>query len=179
MGESWEALLKQRVLVPLKMSSCRTGWPIVSDKSAPHGHRGKDGKFELHDLADGYELHPVIVPAGDVACNMADLAAFGRAHLAGLTSGHPLLKKETWQALHDAEVDHYALGWNVQDFADTHLGNTGTFFTSLVVSPQRRLVIALSLNGADRSRNDDYAGTVVGAGLRAFGHREKKPEASD
>ena len=174
-GRSWERLMRERLFRPLGLASCHFGWPRDRSDTAPSGHRFRSGTWSVHDLRDGYRLEAIIDPAGDISCSARDLAEFGRAHLLGLTGRHPLLKPATWARLHQAPVEEYALGWNVQEIGSTHMGSADTFHAGLLVSPARKAVVVTLLNGAAGERNGAFISAAMSALLRRYAPAAPRP----
>lgn len=167
-GRSWEDLVEREVFGPLGMQTCGFGWPSQTDQ--PTGHRFVNGRFEPHDLRDGYRLSAAIAPAGDVHCSVSDVARFGQAHLKGLHQETGYLRAETFNKLHEAPEGEYALGWNVRKFGSHHLGGAGTFSASLIVFRDDNLVTVLAANSTNLP--GEQASAIVSKLYRHFRPKE-------
>jgi CubicO group peptidase (beta-lactamase class C family) len=160
-GNSWEDLMRSRLFEPLSMHSADFGWPAKHLTDQPWGHRERGGQPVPHDPYDNYQLeNSFIGPAGDIHCNMEDLARFASLHLEGLRGKPGILSAETIQRLHAAPVSEYALGWNIYETNSQHQGSAETFFASLVVMPQENLAFALAANYAF-SKTSEFAGAFL------------------
>jgi CubicO group peptidase (beta-lactamase class C family) len=79
-GQAWEALVRERVLAPLGLSSAGYDWPASADPASPRGHWEDAGGFRA-DVPESFTLGPILRVAGDLHMNAADLCAFARSHL--------------------------------------------------------------------------------------------------
>ena len=146
-GQAWEVLVRERVFEALGMATAGFGWPARSHPDAPWGHEWEGDETVPQDPHGDYQLEALAIgPAGDIHASVLDLARFGQAHLRGLLGQADLLAPATVRRLHDAPVGEYALGWNVRSFGDHHLGSAGTFFATVIVSPEDDLVYAFVTN---------------------------------
>jgi len=144
-GAAWEDLVQERLANPLELKTLGVGWPARTDPAQPWGHQADHGGFLPHPPDDPYQLGPWLVPAGDLHMSITDLARFARLHLERLMGKPALLKPETFQKLHRPFGD-YALGWNVKETADHHLGGAGTFIAAIWVSVPRKVAIVMASN---------------------------------
>lgn len=148
---AWEELVEQRLAKPLGLHSLGFGWPAQSDPAQPWGHRASPSGFTPHRPSDGYQAGPLLAPAGDLHMNIMDLARFAQLHLDGLQGRGQLLSPRTFKKLHDP-IGDYALGWNVRETADHHLGGLGTFLAAIWVSVPRNVAVVVLTNAdADES----------------------------
>lgn len=157
-GAAWEDLMRDRVFKPIGMTTAGFGWPAHTDHPrAPRGHYA-DPKLGMRPqpLDDTYELPPALDAAGDIHCSAADLARFCRLHLRGLMGlDTELLTSASIKELHRPDGD-YAAGWGEIQMngrsASTHDGSAGTFYTRVVIIPERNIVVVTNTNfggGAD------------------------------
>jgi len=110
-GKPYETILQDKLLQPLGIRSAGFGPAGTSgQKDQPWPHKFENGKWIVVPNTPMADNPPVLAPAGRVHCSVPDLAKFVQAHV----SRDPLLKPETWRALHE-EVDGgpMALGWLV------------------------------------------------------------------
>lgn len=163
-GAAWEVLVQERLAKPLNMKSLDFGWPAKGHPEQPWGHQATPGGFVPHSPDDAYQLGPLLAPAGDLHMNISDLARFAQLHLAGLQGKARLLTTETYRKLH-APIGDYALGWNVRESADHHLGGAGTFLAAIWVSKARNVAVVMASNAdADAQIVSD----VINRSLRTF-----------
>ncbi len=144
-GMPWENLVEERLAKPLHLTTLGFGWPARGSAAQPWGHRSSEGGFEPHDPNDAYQLGPLLGPAGDLHMSISDLARFAQLHVDGLQGRAVLLEPATFQRLHKP-IGDYALGWNVKETADHHLGGAGTFHAAIWVSVPRDVAIVVATN---------------------------------
>lgn len=133
-GRKWEDLLKERVFVPLKITSAGFGAPGAPGKlDEPWGHGGRR-LFSLIPLSGASDIpfdpgsssadYPLMAaPAGLIHMSLSDWATFAVLHLRGdpTNPNHAsvLLKPEDFALLHRPEpgandgYENYASGWAV------------------------------------------------------------------
>lgn len=128
---SYEDLVADRVFTELSLESAGSGPPVEAD--APWGHSRRDATIHAHDPAEPVPFADLIRPAGDWHMNMQDLAAFGQAHLRGMLGDDGLLASGTVKVLHREVMDGYALGWNVSERYDHHLGGLEKMHTVILM----------------------------------------------
>jgi CubicO group peptidase (beta-lactamase class C family) len=113
-GEAWEDLVRRIVFGPLKMSSAGfggTGTPGKVDQPWPH-HESGDPTPRNGPRVDNL---PVMAPAGEVHCSIADWAAFVADQLRGAAGDPALLKRGTYEEIQTAHLGgNYAMGWIVE-----------------------------------------------------------------
>ncbi|MCC5821756.1 MAG: beta-lactamase family protein [Phycisphaerales bacterium] len=157
-GHAWETLLEEELVGPLGLRSVGHGPPGHDAGGAPddppghpRGHgRGPEGLIAV-PAAIGADNPPALGPAGRVHANIDDLAAYARAHLAGLRGRDNILRAETFTELHrDRFGDGYALGWGLRIGHDTtqseHSGSNGRWMAYLYIMPERNLAVGVVMN---------------------------------
>jgi CubicO group peptidase (beta-lactamase class C family) len=156
-GEDWESLIRRELFEPLGMTTAGHGPPGLdpADGPQPSGHgRGPDGPRPV-PVALGADNPPAFGPAGRVHASIGDLAAYARAHLAGLRAEQPeegaLLPPEVFRVLHaDPEGDGYALGWGVtgegDDRRSMHSGSNTRWLALMLIWPSRDLGVVAAMN---------------------------------
>jgi len=174
-GDSWESLIRKRVLNPLGMTGS-FAWSDSPDTTQPWGHREtRRGTKPLDPRDDDERLPPIIGPAGSLELSLDDYARFLQMNLRGLEGRDtPLLKAATIKHLHTSPVtppDKYGLGWGLQDFdgaaASVHTGSAGMFFAVTVIQPSRDLGVAVFAN-AGGERGTKASTDAVKALIRRF-----------
>ena len=171
-GESWEALMEERVFRPLGLRGT-FAWSDAPDLDQPWGHHETRGGVRAVDPRDrGERVPPILWPAGAVELSIDDYGRYLQLHLRGLAGRDtPLLRATTIARLHASPAgDRFALGWGVQEFvgapASAHVGSAGAFYAVTVLLPTRDLAVAVFANaGGDR------AATAARDALRALARR--------
>lgn len=167
-GKVWERLVRERLFVPLKLSSAGFGPPnspqspgrinpmSMNDAPAAMGH-------DAQGIPAGYAISAdnpqVISPAGTIHMSLPDWTVFARAHLdAG--RGYPrLLSASTFQRLHTPAPKQgdndplYAMGWGqtsseawTRGPALFHQGSNTLWLTQIWIAPKRDLAICVAVN---------------------------------
>jgi len=162
-GESWEALLRREVFAPSGMDGL-VGWPRDSSPGQPAGHRLVSGRFEPHQLADGYRVQPEIAPAGDVSTTPESYARFLQAHLAALSGLPSWLPMAVARELHRPDAEGYACGWGVQMFegatTSVHAGSADTFLCLAAIQPSRDVAVGIMANAAGEQTHGALVGLL-------------------
>ncbi len=169
-GQSFETLMRKRLFKPLKMKSAGFGWAAHTDSKQPWGHRASPNGFAPHNPNDSYQLGARWMPAGDVHCNMEDLAKFAAFHLRALNGQNSILRAETVKKLHTpygGGKSGYSLGWNINSFGHSHLGGTGTFSAMLVLFPKENFAMAVAMN-ASGEKDDEIQNKIIDALLEQY-----------
>jgi CubicO group peptidase (beta-lactamase class C family) len=112
--KSWEDLVRQDVLEPLKLSSAGMGAPGVREVlSHPRGHRrSADGILTPVEPGPLSDNPPYLGPAGRLHMTVGDLALWGQAHLRGERGQDGIVRADTFKRLHQTEGQAvYAMGW--------------------------------------------------------------------
>lgn len=139
---SWEAALKEYVCAPLGMHSVGYGAPGAGGSLVqPVGHtEGKEGALKPHLPGDPSSDNPAALgPAGRVHISVADLLRYLGAH----RDHHSLLRKETWEALHQPHFGgDYALGWVQKPLGLWHNGSNTLWHAEVCIGKDGRLAVA-------------------------------------
>ena len=156
-GEAWESLVESKLARPLGIHLVY-GLPARGDSPQPWGHKPKSAflgmatyrnAVEPQPPGDGWALGVIFEPAGDYSLSLADYAKFLQLHLAGLAGRDGLLKASSIQRLH-AGPGEYAMGWFLREFDGTaahwHTGSTDTFFSRVIMLPERNIAVAVLTN---------------------------------
>jgi CubicO group peptidase (beta-lactamase class C family) len=153
-GKSWEELLDNLLLEPLRITSAGIGAPGSADKvDQPWGHRRLGARWmpmPPGPLAD----NPVVIsPAGCVHFTIGDWAKYAAFHLRGARSEGEILKPETFRRLHlDVRSQGYALGWGVRHEPDlggtvlTHAGSNTMWFAIIWIAPNANVAVVVATN---------------------------------
>ncbi len=159
-GQSYEALLQEKIFNPLGVDKARIGgWPASkAEPDQPRGHYfGQDstGKPTPQDLDDEYVLSAWMNPSGGVHLNIGDYARYAREHLLGLQGKGKLLGQEEYETMHSIQVTvklqemyphmkqnrkaSFGYGWAIiekeKGYLSTAAGSGGTFFAQIYIHP--------------------------------------------
>jgi len=181
---TWEVLFLNRIASPLARSSLLSHPKEVSQFQIAVGHVcDETGRYRIPRRT---QLPAALAPAGStVAATASDLVAFALAHLGDerIRESTGLLYPDTAISMRDAAASlpapqwyqhHRGLGWALFDWDGHrifgHDGGTIGQSSSLRVSPQHSLVVALLANGGDARRFHDLLSREILmdlAGLKA------------
>ncbi len=151
---SWEDLVRKRVFVPLEMATAGFGAPATNPRKVdqPWGHDAKGSPAPPGDRADN---PPAIAPAGAIHSSLPDLARYVLMHLKSDT-GTVLKNKASFEQLHTAPANDYAMGWIVVErpWAKgkvlTHMGSNTMFTCLITIAPERGFATLVATNiGSD------------------------------
>ncbi len=110
----WEDLVRDEVLVPLKLTGAGLGTPGTPDViSQPRGHvRSSDGALKPVEPGPTADNPPYLGPAGRLHMSVSDLARWGQEHLRGERGQDGIVRADTFKRLHQPEGSAtYAMGW--------------------------------------------------------------------
>lgn len=169
----WEDLLRQRLFVPLGMTSAGFGAPASVDTvDQPWGHKAvEDGAFE--PVAPGLHAdNPAAIgPGGTVHCRIADLARYAAWQLAGARGAGTLLHPETFERLHVpfSSDSEYAFGWVATQRSWgggtvlTHAGSNTMFYAVIWIAPKKDFAVVVCTNagGAVAEKATDTAAAAL------------------
>ncbi|MEP7000049.1 MAG: serine hydrolase [bacterium] len=165
-GTSWDELVRQRIFLPLGMTSSATTYKDYTNTNSSIAH-GLDHdttfirpRFDAEDIA----------PAGSIVSNAVDMAQYLRFQLNdGVVNGKRLVSSAALRETHtpqmiiasgsgvsgDSATTHfntYGFGWIIQDYRGQlvwqHGGNTTGMTTAMGVMPEKKFgVVVLSNMG--------------------------------
>ena len=149
-SESWETLMRRRLVEPLGMTTAGFGSPGAPGKiNQPWGHHLSGDKVEPTQRDNA----PVMGPAGTVHCSVPDWAKFAALHLDGKQGKTKLLKPSTIRALHTPPPGrNYAGGWIVVErswasgLALNHDGSNTNWHVSIWLAPVLNFAILVATN---------------------------------
>ncbi|WP_162906742.1 serine hydrolase domain-containing protein [Algihabitans albus] len=170
-GRSWEDLIVSEIARPLGLPSLGFGAP--TDAAAPWGHQSYFGLLHAKDpRREGADNPAWMGPAGGLHLNLADLVAWGQAHLAACNDAFPaFLSRESCTEMRRPVVEDYGLGWSLQSLPNHQAtlvwanGSNTLWYAVLGMVPERDLVMAVALNGFDRAFGDRALRTLLQAVL--------------
>ena len=167
MGKAWEALLTERVVRPLGMTSAGFGHPgMPGQPPQPWGHSLSAGALKPVAPGPRADNPPGLGPAGTVHSTMADFTTYIRAHLDGDAGRDTPLKlpRATWQRLHQPLAGQdYGLGWFAVDRrwargrALNHTGTNTLWYTTVWMAPRRdfAVIVLTNVGGDDAHKASD------------------------
>ena len=154
LGTSWELLMRERLFEPLEMSGAGFGWPAnPGNPDAPRGHQREGDALVVQPL-DEPGIGSYLAPAGDVSCEVADLAVFAAAHLQGMRGHDGVLKAKSFERLHAPAATNgaqYVAGWAVVEREGLgkvhwHAGSAGTFYALVELYPEQNRAVVVMMN---------------------------------
>ena len=160
-GESWESLMRQRLFIPLGMSSAGFGEPDKGKSlGQPWGHTKSFGKWESSRSYDA----EAIGPAGEIHCTIEDWAKFISLQLEGRIS---ILDSNYLKKLTEPE-GFYAGGWGITEDLKwakgkvlTHNGSNGIWYATVVVAPKIDRAYVVVTNSRDFSGTGDICAKMI------------------
>ena len=169
LGQPWERVVTDRLFTPLGMTSAGFGPPGSAGKvDQPWGHHLVDGRLTPTQT----DNPPVMAPAGEVHCTMADWGRFvAQFCRPPADPAVPLVDPPTLTALTTpAAGGTYAGGWLVtaRPWAGgrvlTHAGSNTTWYCVAWVAPGRSFAVLAAANaGTDDAAKacDDVAAALI------------------
>ncbi len=166
-GKAWEELMRERLFVPLGLTSAGFGEPAsVGKVDEPWGHRGEEHPF--HPVPPGplADNPPAIGPAAVVHCSITDFARYAAWQLAGDRGDGWLLTPESFTKLHTPpQGQEYAMGWAVTKrkwaggVAMMHNGENEMFYAVMWLGPgvNQCFVAACNCDGPEADAACDEA----------------------
>jgi len=155
-GMPYEALMTQKVFIPLELNSAGFGPPKGEEPNQePLGHmKLLRFRFALDPFEWPADNTPVMAPSGGVHLSILDLARYGADHLEGASgTAVSLLPQESWQRLHTPYLEDYAYGWvryERREWAGGpllwHNGSNTLWYALLMLLPARNTVLAFATN---------------------------------
>ena len=154
-GQSWEALIRQRLFDPLDMSSAGFGSPNTPDQiDQPWGHSWEFSLFGNNWEPDQTDNPKALGPAGRVHCNIKAWAEFLSLFL---DDENPVIDSKHLNKL-ITPIGFYAGGWAVLREEDqpwgkgivlVHSGSNGIWFTSVMVAPKLNRAYIVATNSRE------------------------------
>lgn len=184
-GTSWEDLMRQRIFVPLGMTSAGFG-PPGSPGNPPDQPRGHARPNRPTEPAKGADNPAAIGPAGTVHAAIKDWAAYIAVHLRG-DAANPnrvprLVSAASFDLLHepaDGPGERYAGGWLVdtrpwargegaaaKGKVLTHAGSNTMWFAVVWIAPERDFAVLAVCNQGDAAAPracDEAVGALIQA----------------
>lgn len=165
-GQTWDAVLRERLFVPLGLTSAGTLPEEALLFSAAAGHvvpaPGADPV-----VAPQWGIYRAAGPAGLIHATAREVLAFGQLHLDGgvAADGTRVLSRESVRAMQEAQVEvpdpytlgtHWGLGWILMQWDGRrvfgHDGGTLGQGAFLRILPDAGLVVCLQVNGGQHPR---------------------------
>jgi len=179
-GKSWEDFVDQRILQPLKMSSCVPSFKRISDRSHfAEPHAVADGKLRQIPV----ENIAVIGAAGAMSCNVSGLAKWIETQLAAGQSpgGARLFSEERsadmwtvntvvpvrpeYTALLNTHFMGYGMGWELLDeFGFQRVSHTGAVpggATWISMIPELKLGVIVLTNQSDFAATESVGNQIL------------------
>jgi CubicO group peptidase (beta-lactamase class C family) len=155
-GKSYEAAVRELVLVPLNLSHSFffPGEIITYRVAAGHSVTG-----ERPELIRRWPLPRTANPVGGLISSARDLLRYARFHLGGgqAHDGSPVLSADSLRQMQSPQVrgeldDSWGLSWGLRDLDGTRLvrhgGATSGFMATLILVPARRFALVVLTNAS-------------------------------
>jgi CubicO group peptidase (beta-lactamase class C family) len=181
-GQTYEAALRELLLVPLGMSKTCLGHEVRPTNAFAHGHSGDAPNARcLEPWALGRAANPV----GGIVSNVSDLMRYARLHLSGglAPGGRRLLAEASVREMQiprgDAGDmgDFIGLSWRIGDYGSArtvgHGGATHGQMATFQFVPGRDVAVVVLTNG---SRGAELHGEVSTKALAEFAGLTKPVE---
>lgn len=150
-GETWEALMEERLFVPLGMSTASFGVPNTQDRvDQPWGHR-RDEEAQWRPYQR--DNSPALGPAGTVHLSLTDWARFLALWLPRNTPA--ILDRSRLDELTVPATTNYAAGWGIRNrswaggVALVHSGSNSYWNTLVWVAPSLNRGFIATANARD------------------------------
>ncbi len=162
----WETLLEQHVFAPLGMFETGFGAPgTPGEMDQPWGHWDLGGTYDPVPPGPDADNPQAIGPAGTVHTTLNDYALFMMAHIDGARGVPGIVTVPTFEMLHTAVADGYALGWGVgteswaRGLVLGHAGSNVRWWAAVRLAPERNAGVFLVINAAGRA---EIAADLIG-----------------
>lgn len=149
-GDKFEHLIERELFVPLQIAGF-LGLPEDGGANSVAGHIFESSAWKVAQYSDLTRLWLKInYPAGGASLSMAGYGRYLREHLRGLAGKSDYLSAASLQRMH-TPVDNYGSGWAVANDAvlgpvSFHSGSIGTYYSMVILMPQRERAVAVSCN---------------------------------
>jgi len=165
-GQSWDAVLRERLFVPLGLESAGTLPEEALLFGAATGHMVLPGQ-DAPVVTPQWGIYRATGPAGLIHCPARDALAFAQLHLDGgvAPDGTRVLSAESVAAMQEPQVEvpdqltlgsHWGLGWILMTWDGRqvfgHDGGTLGQAAFLRILPENGLSVALCTNGGKHVR---------------------------
>ncbi len=154
-GQPWETLIQTDIAAPLNLKSLGFGAP--QGAADPWGHRNMLlFKKPVDPQEKGADNPAWMGPAGTLHMSLADLAAWGQAHMSACAGEAPqFLSAQACKEMQTEVDSQYGLGWVVSgDGHVWHNGSNTMWYAVLSIDPPRQAVIAVATNVMQPQRID-------------------------
>ncbi len=177
-GRSWEELVLERVLVPLRLRSAGFGpQSTVGMVDAPLPHKTVDGKAKPMLAGPNADNPLVLGPAGTVHMSLQDFARWAVWNLGRGKRSPGLVRPETFAKLTTPVIDvppkkdavpgtppggRYALGWGEVNFSWAkapllyHGGSNGMNLAHIILEPKSDFGMVLMTNISGRKADEAF-----------------------
>jgi CubicO group peptidase (beta-lactamase class C family) len=154
-GKSWETLIAERLFTPLGMTHAGFGAPATPGLvDAPWGH----DPLPVDPGSISGVAPEAYGPAGTVHANLADLLAYVQLYFdRGLGPAGRIISEAALTEIETPRLHQYGFGWFAGPDENGepvlwHNGSNGSFYSTLVVFPERHGAIVMVTNdGTDDS----------------------------
>ena len=149
LGMTWERAIEKEVFAPLGIKSAGFGAP--EGRSQPRGHKVVgNGKREPAEEGYAGDNPAIYGPAGGVHLSLEDWVVFLQDQIQGREGKGKLLKQESYETLHQAALNNYAMGWIVGKGGDVlaHDGSNTMWYATVMLDLKKDRGVAVVANDA-------------------------------
>ena len=185
-GQSYEAFLRGRLLLPAGMYETGYLLPSWGDGRLAVGYGGEAGRwgtfYERSWDADG--PHWALRANGGIHMTAYDMLRWARALLTGRALTPGSMKKLWAPFVSEGGGTFYAYGWSIAKAPDgakivTHNGGNGIYFADLAIMPDTGLVVFLMTNVIAENRSANSLLGQIGMRFHAGAPYPAIPEVVD
>jgi len=118
-GKPYEELIRERVFIPLQLTSAEFGYPYINDSTQPHRHMNRDGNGIGITLNKKDRLPDKIFnPSGFISLTIEDFAKYVLFHIQAINGRNIEIKNTIVQELFKPEIilpnnNKVGLGWQI------------------------------------------------------------------
>jgi CubicO group peptidase (beta-lactamase class C family) len=151
-GKSWEQLVKELVLEPLRLQSCDFGTRFEA-LTQPHGHEFDDSnRLVAVSPEEPNGNSPVMFGADGLRCSLADMSRYLLAHLSGIRGENSAILSSSFAVLHTARLEtgngtSAAMGWFVfPNGIEVHDGSNTINYARVILGAQKNVALFIGMN---------------------------------
>ncbi|EDQ00816.1 hypothetical protein KT99_08143 [Shewanella benthica KT99] len=158
------------------MNNTGFGPPNLDDSSQQaSGHYYNNASWHARKPSDGVYVPFVLGPAGRVNADLNSLAKYLMAHLEGSRGENNILEASSFQILHQAVDDGYAMGWGAfnVDWAKekilTHGGSNTFWLAEWMIIPEENIAVMMIIINASGDNANQASGEILGLLINRYG----------
>uniref|UniRef100_UPI003216D03D serine hydrolase domain-containing protein n=1 Tax=uncultured Draconibacterium sp. TaxID=1573823 RepID=UPI003216D03D len=158
-GKSYERLMKENLLIPLKLNSAEFGYSFLTDKNQPHRHMHRDSDgIGITLLKEERIPSELFNPCGFLSLSITDFTKFLRFNIEMLDEDSELISKNSFKNL----LKNYhslpngigvGLGWQTIEIRGIktygHTGSDQSVRSGMAINPRKKKGVVFSTNIGD------------------------------